>query len=141
VVSTPVAYRVTVPAGGGHVVVCRLASVVRAANLVGWSVESSRPPLVVLVEQPRLPSYVAYRIAGTPFVPDDAGVLALNRVTRAVAAEFGDYVVTVDGDRAIGRERRYFQGDGLHPNAAGDARIARFIEEAVGRSRHVRGGG
>jgi hypothetical protein len=137
-VNTPVAYRVAVPAGGGHVVTCRLEDVEGAANVVGWSLESARPPLVVLIEQPRLPTYAAYRIAHTPFQPDDAGVRALNRAIETVAREFDAYVVTVDLDRAFGKQQRYFLPDGLHPNAAGDARIASLIEQAVDSNSHVR---
>jgi hypothetical protein len=136
-VSTPVAYRVRVPAGGGHVIGCTLEHVRRAANLVGWALEAAHPPLVVLVQQPRLPSYYAYRVIGAPFLPNDASVRALNQATEAVAAEFDNYVITVDTDRAIGKQRRYFQGDGLHPNAAGDERISQLIEAAIERDPHV----
>ncbi len=133
-VSTPVAYRVAVPAGP-HVVRCRIDDVQRGANLVGWERESPRTGLVVLVEQPRLPSYAAYQLLHAPFTPSDHSVLALNRTIAAVAAEFDDHVITVDTDRVIGGQPRYFQADGLHPTAAGDRLIAAAIESAVAARR------
>jgi hypothetical protein len=136
-VSTPVAYRVRVPPGSGHVITCRLDDVERAANLVGWSLESAHPPLVVLVEQPRLRSYSAYRLIHAPFLPDDADVLALNRAIGDVASEFDGYVIAVGTDHSIGKQGRYFQGDGLHPNAVGDERISQLIDAAIQHDPHV----
>ena len=132
--STPVAYRVTVPAGT-HVIRCRIDDVQRGANLVGWERESPRTGFVVLVEQPRLRSYAAYQAIHAPFIPSDRSVLALNRTIAAVAAEFDDHVITVDADRVIGGQPRYFQADGLQPTAAGDRRIAASIESAVAARR------
>ncbi len=138
-VSTPVAYRVAVPAGA-HIVRCSIGGVERGANLVGWEVESHRNGLVVLLEQPRLQSYDAYRVAHTSFTPTDRGAVALNRAIAAVAAEFDDHVVVVDTDRVIGDRSRYFQADGLHPTATGDRLIAAAIESRVDRVARRRAG-
>jgi lysophospholipase L1-like esterase len=135
-VSIPVAYRVTVPSGR-HVVRCRVTRVQRGANLVGYLVEARSVPLVVLVQQPRLPSYRAYRVINAPFVPSDRGVRSLNRAIADVAAEFDSYVVTVNADRVLDRDRAFFQADDLHPNALGDRRIAAAIEQQIDRNRHV----
>jgi hypothetical protein len=136
-VSIPGAYRIHVPPGGGQVIRCRISGVVGSANLTGWALESRTPPLIVLVEQPRLVSYRAYSIAGAAFKPDDRQVQALDRVIRAVAASFDDYVIPVDLDPALGRRVRYFLGDRLHPDAAGHRLISELIEHAIARDRHV----
>lgn len=136
VISTPVAYRIAVGAGS-HLIRCVITAIKGGANLVGWQLESRRPPLVVLVEQPRLPSYQAYRIIHSPFVPTDATVTALNASIAGVAKEFGSYVVTVDADRVLGKRRALFQPDELHPDALGDKLLAAAIERAIERSGHV----
>ena len=128
--STPVAYRVAVPAGA-HVIRCQIGDLQGGANLVGWKVESRRTGLVILVEQPRLTSFDVYRIIHAPFIPTNRGVLALNRTIAAVAAEFDTHVIVVNADRVIGRRQRYFQADGLHPTATGDRLIAAAIESVI----------
>lgn len=129
-VSTPVGYRVAVPAGA-HVIRCQIGDLERGANLVGWQVEARRTGLVVLVEQPRLKSYDVYRIIHAPYIPTNRSVLALNRTIAAVAAEFDNHVIVVNADRMIGGRQRYFQADGLHPTATGDRLIAGAIESAI----------
>jgi lysophospholipase L1-like esterase len=135
--STPGAWRVHVPAGPGHVVTATIIGVHGFANVLGWELESNHPPLVVLVEQPRPVSYAPYVLTRSHVVPTDAGVLALNHAIDAVAAEFGNYVVTVNPDPEIGKRPADFLHDGLHPNLRGHSEIAALIEQAVTHNPHV----
>ncbi len=137
-VNTPAAYRIEVPPGGGHTVRCRLSEVRGAANLAGWELEATHPPLVVLVEHPRPPSYAIYDAAGWRFHPTDAQILSLDRAMRSIAAEFGSYVITVDPDPAVGKRRAFYLGDETHFNVVGNARVAQLIEQAIERDSHVR---
>lgn len=138
-VNTPAAYRIRVRPGGGHVVRCQIGSVRGGANLLGWQLESSRPPLVVLVEHPRPPSFDIYHQKGWRFAPTDEQILALDRAMRAVAAQFGGYVITVDPDAAIGRRPAYFLRDQFHLSVAGNELVAGLIERAIERDPHARG--
>ena len=139
-VNTPGAFRIRVPRGGGHIVRCTITEVFGAANLLGWQLESARPPLVVLVDQPRLPTYHAYVVVHARFVPTDQDVGRLNRAIDAVAREFGSYVIVVHTDPRLGKRAAYFQADGLHPNVLGHAVIAGLIDNAIMHSGHVRSG-
>ncbi len=136
--NTPAAFRVRVPAGAGHVVRASISSVAGGANLVGWSLEARRPPLVVLVEHPRPPNFTIYDAGHWPFMPNDAQIEALDRAMSAVAREFDGYVVTVNPDGAIGRRGRDFLADGFHLSVAGDRIVAALIEKAVTADPHVR---
>jgi lysophospholipase L1-like esterase len=136
-VNTPGAYRIEVPAGAGHVVHCRITDVVGGADVLGWQLESAKPPLVVLVEHPRPPSFSIYDTGGWHYHPTYPQVLALDRAMRAVASEFGSYVITVDTDATIGRKRKYFLSDETHLNVHGNAIVARLIERAIARNPHV----
>jgi hypothetical protein len=137
-VSFPGAFRLVVPPGAGHVVRCDLSGILGAADLVGWQLEASKRPLVVLVEQPRMFSYGEYRTLGVPFIPSDSTVRALNRAIDAVASTFDSYVITANPDRLLGKKAAYYQRDGVHPNAAGQRLIAIAVERAIDRSPHVR---
>lgn len=136
--NTPAAFRVRVPAGGGHIVRGSITSVLGGANLVGFSLESRRPGLVVLVEHPRPPSFTIYRHGPWPFMPTDAEIEALDRAMSAVAHEFDGYVVTVDPDAAFGRSKRDFLADQFHFSVAGNRIVATMIERAIARDPHVR---
>jgi lysophospholipase L1-like esterase len=138
VANTPGAYRIRVPAGAGHVVRCRLNAVRGGADLLGWQLESARPPLIVLVEHPRPPSFAIYRQKGWVFRPTDAQILALDRAMSEVAAEFDGYVITVDPDAAIDRRPADFLADGFHLSEAGNRVVAKLITRAIAQSPHVR---
>ncbi len=140
-VNTPVAYRIRVPAGAGHIVRCRIGDVHGGADLLGWQLESSRPPLVVLVEHPRPPAFEIYHQPGWRFVPTDEQILALNRTISAVAAEFGGYVIPIDPDAAIDRRPAYFLSDRSYFSVAGNHLVAGLIERAIARDPHVRESG
>ncbi|MHB8694267.1 MAG: SGNH/GDSL hydrolase family protein [Solirubrobacteraceae bacterium] len=135
--STPAAFRVAVPAGAGHVVAVRLSHIEGAANLEGWDLEARRPPLVVLVEHPRAPDFGIYDSGGWPFRPDNAQLLALDRVMSNVAHEFDGYVLTVNPDAEIRSNLKYYLPDHFHFDVAGNALIARLIERAIARNSHV----
>jgi lysophospholipase L1-like esterase len=136
--NTPGAYRIDIPPGAGHVVRCRITSVRGAADVLGWQLESNRPPLVVLVEHPRPPSFAIYRQKGWVFAPTDSQILALDRAMKAVAAEFGSYVIAVGTDTAIHRDPTYFLPDRFHFSVAGNRLIANLIEQAIARDPHVK---
>jgi lysophospholipase L1-like esterase len=137
-VDTPGAYRIKVPPGAGHVVRCRITDVHGGADLLGWQLESSHPPLVVLVEPPHPPSFQIYDASGWRFHPQNSQVFALARAMGAVAREFDGYVITVDPEREIGGRKAYFLSDQTHFNVAGNAIIARLIERAIAADPHVR---
>jgi lysophospholipase L1-like esterase len=137
-VDTPGAYRIKVPPGAGHVVRCRITDVQGGADVLGWQLESSHPPLVVLVEPPHPPSFAIYDTGGWRFHPQDSYVYALARAMGAVAREFDGYVITVDPEREIGGRSADFLSDQTHFNVAGNAIIARLIEGAIAADPHVR---
>lgn len=137
-VDTPAAYRIKVPAGAGHVVRCQITDVQGGADVLGWQLESSHPPLVVLVEPPHPPSFAIYDTGGWRFHPADGQVFALARAMSAVAREFDGYVITVDPEREIGGRRTDFLSDMTHFNVAGNAIIAQLIERAIAADPHVR---
>jgi lysophospholipase L1-like esterase len=130
------AIRLRIPPGGGHRVDCAITGVVRGATIAGWELESSRPPLVVLLDHYRLKSYAPYK--DRPFEPTDAQVLALNRAIRSVARDYGSYVTVVDTDAAFAKKPSLLFPDGLHPNAKGQLVLAGLIERALRRNPHVR---
>lgn len=138
--NTPGAYRIDIPPGAGHVVRCRISSVRGGADVLGWQLESNRPPLVVLVEHPRPPSFAIYHQKGWVYTPTDSQILALDRAMKTVAAEFGSYVTAVDTDTAIHRDPTYFLSDGFHFSVAGNRLVAGLVEQAIASDRHVQHG-
>lgn len=107
------AHRVWVPAGAGHEIINSVTGVNTGAYLWGYGYERSEPPLVMLLKQPRLPSYSAY--AGFFHVPTDADVVAANLRIDALAAEYGPHVQVVDLDSVFNKSELAFNPDKLHP--------------------------
>lgn len=79
-----------------------------------WSEEAASPPVVLVVEQPRLPHYAG----GLAYVATDADIDALNVVIRRVCAEFGDGRVISVGAPAL-LHPDLLRTDLLHPSRAG----------------------
>ena len=123
-VAAPCTLRIPDVAPGVQTISVALSSLSTLTAVDGWQLEpdSGPRPLIVLIKQPRLPAYSAYN-PSTYGPPTDTGVDNLNAIIDAVAAEFDDYVITVDTS-GINSNASYFIADKLHPNDAGHAYIA-----------------
>lgn len=114
-----------------------VTNVQRRAAFYGWHMEAAKPPLIVVLHQPRLAGYLAYDAALHP--PDDGDVRALNRSTDAAIAMFGgDRVTAADADELRGDDV-FFLEDRLHPNRLGHEWLAKVsidaFEAAARRAR------
>jgi hypothetical protein len=119
---TPFIKRLRLPPGA-RVLHVDVTAVRGRAEFYGWHLEASDPPLIVVLHQPRTPSYVAYH--GSFHRPDDGDVKDLNAATDEAIAAFADgQVVSADADAKLHKDKVFFLHDRLHPNAIGHRLLA-----------------
>lgn len=113
---------------GAHRIACRVSG---ATAFDYWQHERDPAPPVLVP--------LAYPIRhgrgydGWPHPPGEDEVRALNDAIRAVAAEFGPRVVPVDTAAVLAGQPALLAGDGIYPNDAGHAALARACAAAVER--------
>jgi hypothetical protein len=95
----------------------------------GWEAPEEQCPVIALIKSPKPLDYDAYGSVA-PGPPTDAGIDALNAGLDAIAAEFGDRVVTVDTS-LIDKAAYYWSAGDVHPNAAGNHYIAAQVAAAL----------
>ncbi len=132
----PVCYRVTGLPVGGHTFTLTFAfASATKSYFMGYGIEATQPPGIVVYNQPKIPSAVGYGLwnlaGGTGFQGtvsngpvDDAMVNNGNATTGSVCAEFDRWVQYVDVDTRLAASPAYWPAGDQHPNDQGHALIA-----------------
>src|SRR5690606_24765119 len=103
-------------------------------SFCGWWLESKTPPPVIVANIAKLPNagYSLYPGWSGTEQQRDNQVDQFNQVIRDVVAEFDQMVQVADIDAALNKDPKLFW-DSLHPNEAGNAKIADALLDALAR--------
>jgi len=103
-------------------------------SFCGWWLESKTPPPVIVANIAKLPNagYSKYPGWSGTEQQRDSQVDQFNQVIRDVVAEFDQMVQVADIDAALNKDPKLFW-DNLHPNEAGNAKIADALLDALAR--------
>jgi acetyltransferase-like isoleucine patch superfamily enzyme len=123
--------RLTDLSPGSHQIVCRVLDAAGSTAFDYWQVESSGPPSVLLPLAP--PNRNADVYSDWPHNPIQESIDAANDLIRAVASEFGRWVIPVEIAPALERDELWAD-DGRYPNDEGHAAIARACHEVLTRA-------
>lgn len=100
-------WRIPIPADGlAHEVTIKVTALQTAFYFDGWEIEATVPPVVVLPLPIKGYWYELY--TGYQYVPTDASIDGLRTEIASLAAEFDRYVITIDADSALGKQKRHF---------------------------------
>lgn len=126
-----------------HTIELRADAIDGAAYFDYWQVEPPEPDPVVLIEQYLLPGSESITRAQLqpnagkdelPHIPTDRDIRNLNEMTRSLAREFGERVMTVDTAKVIGKSPRLIAADTIHLTQAGYDAVTEALLEALAAS-------
>lgn len=100
-------WRIPIPSDGlAHTVNIKVTTLQSVFYFDGWEIEATIPPVVILPLPIRGYWYELY--TGYQYPPSDSTINALRPQITALAAEFDQYVITVDADAALNKAYQFF---------------------------------
>lgn len=126
----PDSYELTV--NPGDTIVLNATAVTSAIRFDGYDVVTDDPQPVLVALPGRARTHITY-LGDNPTLTAEtfeANVMGYREPLAALCAELG--VKTFDLERALNKEREFFQADQLHPNAHAQTAIARAALESLG---------